>query len=52
MFPSRCSQLPWTNSAVSGVSQARGLPVKSSSGTTPQRRKWAVPADSSSSPVP
>ena len=39
MLPSRCTQLPCTKSAVSGVSSARGEPLNSSGGITPQRSK-------------
>ena len=42
MLPSRCSQLPCTNSAVSGVERrARRAAVNSSAGITPQRSKYA-----------
>lgn len=39
MLPSRCTQLPWTNSAVAGVSADPGESSNSSAGITPQRRK-------------
>lgn len=40
MLPSRCSQLPWTKSAVSGVSAACAEPSRSSLGITPHRSKY------------
>ncbi|CAM5720536.1 hypothetical protein SCALM49S_04605 [Streptomyces californicus] len=38
-FPSRCSQLPCTNSAVNGVISACAEPCHSSAGITPHRSK-------------
>src|SRR5690606_3846517 len=52
MFPSRCTQLPCTNTAVAGVRAARGGPANRAAGITPQRRKYARCTASSSSPVP
>lgn len=52
MLPSRCSQLPCTKSAVSGVSRACVEPFHRSLGITPQRSKYPAWADSRASALP
>ncbi len=52
MLPSRCTQLPCRNRAVTGESACAAGAANSSAGTTPQWRKYTRSVSSSAYPEP